>query len=571
LASVILGVAFGHPALAQQEATRRLAELVPADVLAYLELSSPHSLLERLTAPESRSLLEDLEALADAEPRKQWGELRAGVIYVASQLGTRPSALIRDLVGGGVAMAVYGPDRIAGWIEARDPDVLRRTHDVVLRLARSDPKGSGPQASDRDGVTTYKADKLEYALVGRRLVFASDGSILGSVLDRLAGKPVSENVLAELEAFRGQVAERPKDAWGWAYMDLKRLRQLDPKAFETKPDEEAGQVLLFGPWIDGLRTGHWATLAVGPAGPGWSLRLDVSQGQGEATHGFAGFVPPAGSGPAPLLKPEGTILSVSLYRDWEAVWDTRADLLPAEAQAGLAQLDTFAGQFFGGRDFASGVLGSLTPQWRVVVVQHDEAGGPQPGTRLPGFAVVLGLKPGDEEFATRLTAAFQSFVGLANLGAAQQKAPPLILGATDVDGVAVATAAYVPPRESAPGEADVRYNFSPSAARVGDWFVFASTIQTARRLVPLLKAEAGNQLLPGVTLAAEGEGAEAARLIGLNRNALRMQRMLEKGQDRQAAEADLEAFEQLVERLGRARLEVRQIGQATRYELKVAQ
>lgn len=568
---LVCGV-IGGPAQGGAQAPARLAEVVPDEILAYVELTDARGLLERLTDPRYREIVSDLEAIAEPGPRKQWGELVAGATYVASQLGTKPETLLREIAGGGAAIAVAGKDRVAGWIEARDADLLRRAHGVVLNLARRDDKNGGPTVTEHGGITIYEFDKtLAHAIVGPRLVFASSRETLCGLLDRLAGVGEKVSCLADSEAFRVRDAARPREAWAWAYADLERVRAADPKAFQGKPEDEAGQRLLFGPWIEALRAGKWATLTMGPAGSGWMARLEMDRPTGESAGRFAGFVPPEGEGPAPLLRPEGTLLSVSLYRDLEKVWDARAELLPAEAQAGLAQLDTFAGQFFGGRDFASGVLGALTPRWRFVVVAQDhEAIEPTPGTRLPGFAVVLGLKPGDDEFAIRLTSAFQSFVGLVNLGAAQQKAPPLMLGATDVDGISVSTAAFVPPKGAVDGEADVRFNFSPSAARVGDAYVIASSVQTARALVPLLKAESGSEIATGLTMLAEGEGDEAARLIGLNVGALRMRRMLEKGKDREAAEADVAAMGRLVERLGRVRLEASDRDGLTRFELRVA-
>ncbi len=114
---------------------------------------------------------------------------------------------------------------------------------------------------------------------------------------------------------------------------------------------------------------------------------------------------------------------------------------------GLAQLDTFAGQFFGGRDFGSGVLGAIGPDWRLVVAEQDYAQiKPVPDLKLPAFALVIDLKPDDDDFAQRLKVAFQSFIGLANLGAAQTKAPPLELGSEIVDGVTIATSHFMAPK-----------------------------------------------------------------------------------------------------------------------------
>ena len=97
-----------------------------------------------------------------------------------------------------------------------------------------------------------------------------------------------------------------------------------------------------------------------------------------------GYVPGQGKGTAPPLRPPGTIASLSLWRDWATIWESRADLFPPETVQGFAQLDTFAGQFFGGRDFGTDVLGAFDPHWRLVVAQQDYAAlKPAPDVKLP--------------------------------------------------------------------------------------------------------------------------------------------------------------------------------------------
>ena len=233
---------------------------------------------------------------------------------------------------------------------------------------------------------------------------------------------------------------------------------------------------------------------------------------------FRGFVPPEGSGAPALAKPPGMIASLSLWRDLSAVWESRADLFPPEAVQGLAQLDTFAGQFFGGRDFGTGVLGALTSDWRLVVAMQDYAAmSPVPDVKLPAFALVVDVRPDDDDFAARLKVAFQSFVGLANLGAAQSKAPPLELGSETFEGVTISTTHFMAPAKKASDEAadakepvHSRHNFSPSAAQVGEHFILSSSLGLTRDLVKSLKS-------PGkpddATLAVEAEGAALAGLV----------------------------------------------------------
>ena len=87
----------------------------------------------------------------------------------------------------------------------------------------------------------------------------------------------------------------------------------------------------------------------------------------------------------------------------------------------------------------------------------------------------------------RLKVAFQSFVGLANIGAAQKKAPLLELGSETCRGGHDRDHPIHGPRgtASATGEpaSHSRYNFSPSAAQVGKYFILSSSTALARDLV----------------------------------------------------------------------------------------
>ena len=131
-----------------------------------------------------------------------------------------------------------------------------------------------------------------------------------------------------------------------------------------------------------------------------------------------------------------TIASLSLWRDWATIWESRADLFTPEVVQGFAQLDTLAGQFFGGREFGADVLGAFDPHWRLVVAQQDYAAmKPAPDHKLPAFAIVAELNGSQDDFAERLKIAFQAIIGISNVEAAQKKAAALELGSEEVDGV----------------------------------------------------------------------------------------------------------------------------------------
>ena len=214
----------------------------------------------------------------------------------------------------------------------------------------------------------------------------------------------------------------------------------------------------------------------------------------------------------------------------------------------------------------------------VIATQDYDAMTPKPDVRLPAFALVLDLKPDDPDFAQRLKVAFQSFVGLVNLGAAQSKAPPLELGSEEFEGVTIATSHFVLPKPTGNKETDkapepaaaepvhLRHNFSPSAVQVGDHFVISSSKGLARELVKALKAPAGKP--EDATLVAEADGPTLATLIDLNKTRMAMQNMLDKGNDRRKAEDEIALIAALLRYLGHGRGTVQDAPDATRVGLE---
>jgi hypothetical protein len=288
-----------------------------------------------------------------------------------------------------------------------------------------------------------------------------------------------------------------------------------------------------------------------------------------------GFVPGAGQGTVGLIQPPGTIASLSLWRDWATIWESRTELFTPEVVQGLAQFDTFAGQFFGAREFGPDVLGAFNPHWRIVVAQQDyESLKPAPDVKLPAFALVAELESSEGEFAQRLKVAFQTFVGLVNIGSTQQKGPLLEMGSEEVEGVRIATTHYMAVGTgSNPSEPPhQRYNYSPAVAQVGKYFIFSSSTGLARTLVKELKrasATSGAEAQEKTTLAVEVDGPEVARLLERNKGRLVMQSMLSQGESKTKAQERVDLNFSLLKYLGHGRLTVSDAADASRLQLRI--
>lgn len=539
------------------------AEWLSDETLLYVEVLQPESLVDLLQGLELRKTLGQLPNVAKALDNKQFREFRDLVGHVARAQGKTGEQLLRDLTAGGFVVAAEKPDQIVLLVEPRTPDTLEHAHETLIDLVRQDARAKGNKDpyttfTHRDATVYQLGPKEAHALVGGKLVLASHRDLVTRVIDRMKGEPGRSPSLAGNSEWSARRKAFTDDAGAFVFARFDTFRKLDPNFLKTKPEDEAGTLFLLGAWFDAIRKASVATATLTWSERRLAAEVDLSVPADQISDALKRFRPAAGQGAAPLLEPPGTLLSMSLWRDFSAIWDVRDQVLPAEALPGLAQFDTFAGQFFGGRDFGTGVLGALGSNWRLVVVQQDyERMDPAPDTKLPGFALVLDLNPEDDQFAVRLQAAFQSFVGLANLDAAQKKNPPLLLGTESVDGVTFTKATYLAPTSHKSGEPyETRFNISPCAAQVDNTFILSSSVDVTRSLIRALKAGPASGKPTSATLEARADGLEVAKLVDLNRESLVMRNMLEKGNDKTTAESEIDLLSKLLRIAGKAALQI---------------
>jgi len=566
-----LGLSLMVAGLARAEGPRG-AEWIASDAAIYVEVTRPADLVARLTGETVRKLVGRPPSSLEGDGFRDG---RRAVGAVALALGTTWDRGLLDLAGGGIVFAVEPatPPRAILIVTPRDPAFPPRVRETLHRLARLDAllnKRPGPIAEfDHRGI---KADRLgadaAYAIVEGAAVFAESEKTLRAVIDRSLDGPGPARSLADDPEWKARrLAELSGDAAAWGLARLDRVRQIDPKALAIPAEVNPLLTLLFADWIETVRRSPWVAANLSWTDDHLGVSLALPTPPGRYSEAFGRYLPPKGKGAPTPAMPKGTILSVSLWRDLASLWEVRSDLFSPQVVQGFAQLDTFAGTYFGGRDFGTGVLGALGADWRLVVVRQDAAAlDPVPDDKLPAFALVADLKPDDEDFAVRLKAAFQSFIGLANLGAAQTKAPPLMLGSEECDGTSISTSRFHRSRGEArePGPVNDRHNFSPSAVQVGDRFILSSSLGLARDLVAPMK-EAGPAT--DATLLAEADGAELAALIGENRAKMVMRNMVAKGNDRARAEAEVDFLARLARALNRGSLSARDDADGVRFQL----
>ena len=308
--------------------------------------------------------------------------------FLADQLDTTWEEGLRTLTGGGVVVGLEeaDPPRLVIVVTPEDPAFLEKAHALLVDLARQDASAKGKpdpiKEGEYRGVTAYSvSDQEAHAILDGRLVIASGGEALKAVIDRTSTD--GEPDLTKTDHLRRAPARRTTPL-AWAYARLDRLRETGPEALRRRrrSPTPAPILLLGGLARVGPSNAPWAAATIDWSDDRLAGRPDRRRARptGSAEARWPASSRPKGRGPRGRSTVEGRLATINLWRDQAALWEVREDLLPPEALQGLAQLDTFAGQFFGGRDFGDSVLAPLGDHWQLVAAMQDYDGD-GPGAR----------------------------------------------------------------------------------------------------------------------------------------------------------------------------------------------
>jgi len=487
-----------------------------------------------------------------------------GLLALAdAALGLPVLATAADLTAGGLALGLVPAEpepRFALVALGADEEraraalgrILGRVADAVGATGAFERPGRQEQGAD-----VWSLDQARIARRGALVVATNDESLLQEVLANaadsarpgLAGRP-------ELRAARG---DRAGTELVWAWADLASLEASGEKArgglakLRALPSDPNAQFLL-GPGITALGTAERVTAWLSPSSPG--ARGLVAGVRGEGLHAPAGLDPRTSeraAGAAPWTPPDTACAAASVHRDLAAVFARRAELFPAERLPGFAKAIGDLAPIFGGRDIGADVAPSVAPRLALVVAPVEFEEGRTPAIPLPAAALVARLEREGE--GEELTAAFQTLLAITNVESAQQGRRPFRLTLGLEGATQVVSGRMLPPPSD--GGVDVRYNLQPACAAVGDRFVLGTHEDLVRRIVRDLQAgrAGGGDEAAGERLVVRGPAL--APFLEANREAIVMNKMLEDGVSREAAEREERRFRLALEAVERAELEVR--------------
>ena len=256
-----------------------------------------------------------------------------------------------------------------------------------------------------------------------------------------------------------------------------------------------------------------------------------------------------GQGAAPpLLKPPGTLFTLTSYRNFVSLWRNAPDLFDDQINAKFAEAEGGLKTLFSGRNFRDEILGNLEPGFRLVAVrQQYPAGGITPAIKLPAVAIVMRMK-NPQETGRIFKITYQSLLGFLNVVGGMNGVDPLDQSTEKVGDALVVFAEYLPPKMTDTGAGPgMHFNASPTAVFVGDQFILSSAKPLALELAKLVQATPPDEKAANTAMLLDGPTLRST--LADNRGPLVAQNMLQKGHDQGAAEKEIDALLQVLQTL----------------------
>ena len=538
-----------------------LAGYLPEGAIGTLEVSQLGPLIERIENSALLRLVLESPQWREAMKQESTQKALAGKAVAEAQLGMTLWQFAKVYLGDRVILGVY-PPTLPG--EQPDGVVILRVKEasslVTLwdRLAPLLPlAGDKVQVSDHPG--GGRLIKLEdgHQLVvrDRWIILSKVSNLLDQTLLSLANpSPTSAGLFAS-PAWKEMEAQLGTDHHVQLCVNLARLNELGGHRFIPAKLDNPLISLLFGGYIE---------LAAGS--PYLGSTLDIRENSFELKSTVAGnpdqfdaphrpFVlanAPVPRAEVPPLK--SPLNGFSLTRDFASWYRNREALLDAALLPNFDKFETGLATFLSGRDFGEDVLPTLGQRLTIVTApqSYPQLKG-KPGVQLPGLGLVLDLaKPSEANDLLNLV--FQTVVLISNLQAAQEGRQSFVLSSESYRDTQISFAKYVKQPEGA--NLPIAYNFQPASARVGDRYIFTTSLELCHELVDSLKSAGDSRPVsqsedktPGVRdLYFDISPAVVADLLKLNESVLHAQ-SLQQGKSAEQADQELSTLLTLLRQL----------------------
>ncbi len=522
------------------------SKFLPPSTALYLEVPSPDELISLIFDHPLRAKIESLEPYRAATSSQPYKRFLLARTMVEGQVQMPWREALETFLAQGLVLAVdRETEGTALIIHGEDEASMQLLRDKLIEFAKLDANPDRLKQGSYRGIDVQQFDKIAFAAVGPRMFFTNKKELGKDILDRMLDGGESLADQAGYQMAR-KTRQTPLLAWGFADVEALRDAGVARNVFFDQINQPVAELIFGGIQSCLQKTPHaTASLAGDPSGLQLVIEMPHQADWVPETRDY--YFGPEGAGRARGLTdlPE-TLFALSTYRNFSEMWLRAGDLFNADVNDGIAQADANLTTLFAGRDFGEDILGSFEPEVRFIAVRQGfDDNAPIPTIKLPAFAAIFELR--DPDSMTReLRRTFQSLVGFLNVVGAMNGQHQLELGNESVgSGGELVTATYVPEvGEENSTDAKIVFNFSPSVGFVGERCVVASSAALAKALIEHHDAE--RQETDDNTRAKVN--ANVLRdVLADNRSQLVAQNMLEEGNTKEQAEANIDLLLQVIQ------------------------
>ena len=427
--------------------------------------------------------------LAGVQKSSQWEAIQSSPQFdrlrligelIAKATGDDWKTGLRKLTAGGAALS-FSPAKTAGLtavLTAADETALKRFITISKQHVQS--RLPEPQRKHvyrtvrRDGHEITRVGPAAFAVVGKRLIVASTERRLLDALKRGANSAKSS---------------RKPTALARVSVDVAAIRKTPDFAKALKhPAKDAGGVAILGGWVDLLRTADHVTAEVVPDGKSLEIRLRSNAARHKTTPGLEGFFTDGKREKvAPLLQLPNTIYSASWYRDYRALWRSRAKLLTAQSRKTIEEGDETVRQqlsVIGAKTLPSRAFSLLGTRYRVVVTRQQKT---EYRVDLPSKLPLAGLAVELRDESAFRKEVIPFFRGLSLILSFEQK---MVLTKSKHKGADLVGLRFRDDETAASEGNRIRFNFAPTYAVTRKHLLVGTTPAIVRQMIDEIDRQA---------------------------------------------------------------------------------
>jgi hypothetical protein len=463
--------------------------LVPNQADFIVKIEQPRRLLDSVMAIEAVQQLQQFQVVRELYDSTNYRRFQQLLAHFEKKVGCSRFELLDKVAGGGVVLAVKAgadPAPVLLVVQSNDADLLRKfvaaSEEIIgQELVRQESKDRIERSKHRSIEVVKVGKDLRLALAGPALLMANNDQTLHAAIDlHLDGAAKSLVGSSNIAAAHKLLPPAPL-AWSW--LNLESIRKLQ-QVKDAIPTIEMNPVLapFAGSWLDGAKRAPFLCTGLHKQGDSFLFTVRLPRGVDGMAAGPAFFVPDGKVNAPPLLQPKNVVFSTTYYLNLEQLWDKRATVLPKQALDGLDKVEKNSAVFLGGVKLSK-LLSQAGRYQRFLQVQAmpSTVYKKVPKNKQGAFALVQEMR--DPAFGKSMNTILRAAAFLAST---QVDVKPV----EEKRGNNLIVTYIFPENKPFKGDTeDVRFNFSPSYATVGNHFVVASTVELAREMVDLLEKE----------------------------------------------------------------------------------